>query len=369
MEDYHKKIQNIDIQENYLYDLLDDIDCENNKEEDKDICINCNSARLVKDEHEGLMICKDCGVINDNIMDSADDPYSDKNGQCSSIPINSFLPKSSISTKIEGMSRNNIRRLHGWNAMPYKERSLYNVLKDIQNKCNKNNILKCIEDDAKILYKNISECKHKDGKNKDNYIIIRGTNRESLIAACLYYACKRKGQTRSQKEIANIFNLKEKDITKGCKKFIEIIGKCNIQCDFDSSKPKHFVFRYCKELGIKKFYEDETLKIVKNIDRLGIATIHTPLSIATGSILLMCSIYNLNITRKKIAKQFSVSEVTINKAYKELEKYSKIITNDYLTTEFIKYVNKIKNKELMPIDFKKRVNNRLGNIQYKSYEY
>ena len=43
-----------------------------------------------------------------------------------------------------------MKTLHGWSAMPYKERSLNEVFKIIQAKCHKGNILKCIEDDAKM---------------------------------------------------------------------------------------------------------------------------------------------------------------------------------------------------------------------------
>ena len=54
------------------------------------------------------------------------------------------------------------------------------------------------------MYKNISDCKHAIGKNKDKAIIIRGKNRISVIAACIIFACRKKDKTRSPKEIAEI---------------------------------------------------------------------------------------------------------------------------------------------------------------------
>lgn len=52
--------------------------------------------------------------------------------------------------------------------MPYKERSLANVLNDIDQKCKKFNVLKAVTDTAKILYRNI----------KDKNIIFRGINKK-----------------------------------------------------------------------------------------------------------------------------------------------------------------------------------------------
>ena len=116
--------------------------------------------------------------------------------------------------------------------MPYKERSLHQVLKEIQEKCRLASILKCIEDDAKILYKNISETTYTEGNNKGKPIIIRGKNRKSLIAACIFFACKRKGDTRSPKEIAKLFELKDTEITKGCKTFLKMRKSKNFELQF-----------------------------------------------------------------------------------------------------------------------------------------
>jgi transcription initiation factor TFIIIB Brf1 subunit/transcription initiation factor TFIIB len=238
--------------------------------------------------------------------------------------------------------------------MPYKERSLYNVLKEIQEKCRDNSILKCIEDDAKILYKNISECRHIRGKNKGKAIIIRGSNRKSLIAVCVYYACLRKGQTRSPKEIADIFDLKYTDITKGCKTFIKLMKIKKMEYIFNSSKPEHFIPRFCKTLHINSEYTEQAVKIAKNIVRLNIASVHTPLSIATGSILLLTDIYDLAINKKMIATTFSVSEVTISKAHKELINYKNILLNDDATDKVAAALEIERKKIQMPESLKIR---------------
>lgn len=354
-----------------ILELIDQINYEynNNTRNDKKksdnhqiniFCDTCNTGdKIFIDYNQGILVCTGCGTIIENILDEnpewrqyGSDIKNDKS-RCN-FPTNNFLPQSSLGTSIACSNKSKIKTLHNWSAMPYKERSLHLVLKEIQNRCRKANILKCIEDDAKILYKNISECRHINGKNKGKYIIIRGVNRKGLIAACVFYACLRKGHTRSPKEIANVFELKYTDITKGCKTFIKLIKIKKLDYEFHSSSPEHFIQRFCKELHIKKEFVDQAIKIARNIQKLNIASVHTPLSKATASILLMADINNIPITKKLISKQFKISEVTIMKTYKKIESYKKILINDELTNKIINILNKEKINLEIPEKLKKK---------------
>ena len=257
-----------------------------------------------------------------------DDNKKDMN-RCSH-PISQLLPQSSTATTIGGSCASRIKTLHGWGAMPYKERSLNEVFKIIQKKCFIGKIMRCIEDDAKIMYKNISDCKHVIGKNKGKSIIIRGKNRMSVIAACLLFACRKKDKARSPKEIAELFDLKYTEITKGCKIFQKLAKLKNIEVNLNSTKPEHFIIRFCDELKIKKEYTEQAIKISNNVQKIQIASVHTPLSLATGSIYLMIHLNNLGIQKKVIADKFNVSQVTIAKAFKKLDPFMNLLTNDEL---------------------------------------
>jgi transcription initiation factor TFIIIB Brf1 subunit/transcription initiation factor TFIIB len=321
-------------------------------------CNDCKSDDIIEDSSQGILVCKNCGRVVSNLLDTNPEwtQYADGDKkECgrSSSAISKLLPQSSIATTIGGGGSCVIRKLHGWSAMPYKERSLNEVFKIIQQKCVKGKILKCIEDDAKIMYKNISDCKHLDGKNKDKNIIIRGINRKSLIAACVLFACRKKDKTRSPKEIASLFELKYTEITKGCKTFLKLAKLKHMELNLNSTKPKHFITRFCDELKIKKEYAEQAIQISKNVQKLHIASVHTPLSLATGSIYLMIQLNGFNIQKKTIADKFNVSQVTIAKAYKKLEPFINILTNDkmcdYLNLQIQKYQEEIElSDELKP---------------------
>jgi len=309
-------------------------------------CENCNSDDIVEDTSHGIIFCRGCGQVLSNLLDLNAEwtQYNDDNkkdmNRCSH-PINQLLPQSSIATTIVGTCSSRIKTLHGWSAMPYKERSLNEVFKIITAKCHQGKILKCIEDDAKIMYKNISDCKHLHGKNKDKSIIIRGKNRTSVIAGCILFACRKKNKTRSPKEIAELFSLKYTEITKGCKIFQRLAKLKNMDLNLKFTKPENFITRFCEELKIKNEYAIQAIQISNNVQKLQIASVHTPLSLATGSIYLMIHLNKLDIQKKTIAEKFNVSQVTIAKAFKKLEPFIKILVNndicDRLSVEIKKY--------------------------------
>ena len=70
-----------------------------------------------------------------------------------------------------------------------------------------------INKNIKIALKKISDIK-----------IHRGSNRNGIIAACVREACMLQGSPRSTKEIADIFKIKITHMTRGCKKFQEIMN-------------------------------------------------------------------------------------------------------------------------------------------------
>jgi transcription initiation factor TFIIIB Brf1 subunit/transcription initiation factor TFIIB len=340
-----------------IMNIFDDINFdENNNEYKNDInkCMNCDTSEyIINDISGGMEICTNCGQVMNMLTDMGPETRhfdDDKNEtKQSAIPINKLLPQSSLGTMIGGRCMGRIKILHAWSTMPYKERSLNAVFKEISYRCSKYNIPKCIEEDAKIMYKTVSECKHIMGKNKGKCIIIRGANRKSLIAACVFFACRRKGMTRSPKEIADIFEIKYTEMTKGCKNFMKLMKIKKMGINTGSSKPEDFITRFCKELKIKEPYLQQTLKIAKNIKKLNIASVHTPLSSATSSILLMAELNGMtHITKKKLALQFKVSEVTLTKTYKKLEQYKKALINDDLTDKLVQLIKEEETNEIIP---------------------
>lgn len=333
-----------------LEDILNERDLVTEKQKN-DKCFECNSPSFVEDYAKGIIFCKKCGVVVDFILDTGierrnhdgDDGDNIKSGMIH----NRLLPQSSLGTTVTAKGR--LKKLHIWNAMPYKERSDNVMFKKIHNVCLKYNIVKKIEEDAKILCKRVSGTVHKNGKNKGKPIITRGFNRSGIVAGCLFIACRRNDETRAIKEIAFYFDISERDVNKGIRSLLSILDDDNIVKDIGTSKVIHFIKRKCDELHIKNKHADIARTIAINIDKLNIASNHTTYSLAAASILLMADICELkSITKKKLSKTFcGLSDVTIGKTYNQIKELRSILINNVKVNEIFDEIMRQRNKRVI----------------------
>ena len=290
-----------------------------------EVCKECSSQNI--ENINGSVVCSDCGTIFESLLDynaewrfygSDDSKYSDPT-RCG-LPTNSLLPQSSIGSTIsfkynESYDMKKIRNYHSWHAMPYKERSLHNVFDSIQVRAINSGLPACIIEEAKILYKQIAETK-----------ISRGANRKGIIASCIYKACSIQGCPRSTQEIADIFKIDTKNMTKGCKNFDTIMNSNKKPCiSLSGSKPVDFIRRFCSYLNLGTNVYSICLHVCEQAEKNNIVSKCIPPSVASGSIFLVCSLLNINISKKDISQACKISEVTISKCYKELLKYHKYL--------------------------------------------
>ena len=305
------------------------------KEVNNDLCSSCHSDKIISNNNE--IICEKCGTIQEEILAydaewryyGPEDTKSSDPTRCG-MPTNELLPQSSQGSTIsfkwgESWEMRKIRNYHGWHAMPYKERSLYNVFEQIQSKALLQGITPCIIEEAKVLYKTISEVK-----------ISRGQNRNGIIASCIYKACKQKNVPRSHKEIATIFNISVKHMIRGCKRFDEIMNQIkqeNKSSDIVGSKSTDYIQRFCSKLNLG----DNILNICKHTcnkaEEFSLVSENTPPSIAAGTIFLVCSLLSLSISKTQISEICKISEVTISKCYKKLLKYHKHLLPEEIITK------------------------------------
>jgi transcription initiation factor TFIIIB Brf1 subunit/transcription initiation factor TFIIB len=215
--------------------------------------------------------------------------------------------------------------------MPYREKSLLEVLERIQTKCKKYGVSQSIIDSAKILYKKVSDSKHIRGKRKGKNMIMRCINRRSMIASCVFYACKMQREPRSPKEIADIYDLEIKHVHRGCRKILDYIDLNSTFYQIKNSQAADFIERLSKKLDIDKKFIEISKDVCNNIHKLDIASTHEPPSVAAGCILLVATNYNLPINKKQISEIFDISDVTISKTYRKIFPYYKIILNNKVT--------------------------------------
>lgn len=292
----------------------------------RDICEYCNILLMINDE--GFMCCPNssCGIIYKDVLDhsaewrfyGADDNQSNDPTRCG-LPINPLLKESSFGCKVltgytNSYEMQKIRRYTEWQSMPYKEKSLYDEFQRITIISQNSGIPKIIIDDAIRYHKKISETK-----------TFRGINRDGIIAASIYIACRVNDYFRTAKEIATIFNLDNTSATKGCKNAVSIINELEYDLDdnnkmvLNETTPIIFIDRYCSKLSINAELTNVCKFIAKRIEKNNLIPENTPHSIAAGIVYFISNICNLNISKKSVSLISKISEVTINKCYKKLE--------------------------------------------------
>ena len=337
----------LDMSDEQLDNLLMGVDLDKKPDviQSKTVCKNCKSPNLVIDNAKGHMVCTDCAVINEEYLDENPEPTSNdgegSNNSRYGAPSSFFFPKASLGTKIVSKGYNRLSLLQKQGQMPYKEKSLMDVLETIQSKCKKYGITQTIIDSAKILYKKVSESVHSKGKRKGKNIIMRCINRRSMIAACLFHACKLQKETRSPKEIADIYDLEIKHVNRGCRKFCDIIDSNTLFYQIKSSQSSDFIERFAKKLNVDKKYIDIAKDVSANIHKLDLASTHEPPSVAAGCILLVVQFYNIQLSKKQISDIFGISDVTISKTFRKIWPYHKIVLSNKITELILEKKNSV----------------------------
>ena len=294
----------------------------------REFCDYCETILSFSDE--GFLTCTNntCGIIYKDIVDhsaewryyGADDNQNSDPTRCG-MPINPLLKESSYGCKIlcmGGMSyeMRKIKRYTEWQSMPYKEKSQYDEFQVITIMAQNAGIPKMIIDDAIRYHKKISEFE----------LTFRGDNRDGILAASIYISCRINNFPRTAKEIANIFHLDVTSATKGCKNALSIIN--NIEKDMDNKEktnfgkttPESFIERFCSKLNINNELTKLCQFISMKIEKANIMPENTPHSIAAGIVYFISQFCKLNISKRDVKLISEISEVTINKCYKKLEK-------------------------------------------------
>jgi len=303
----------------------------------EDVCRNCNTNTDFNIE-DGYRWCSKCGENNGIFIDTtpewrfygSEDSKSSDPTRCG-MPVNNLLCNMSCGTMISSKGNSpevkRLRTIHKYITSNYNDRAILSIFENLNIIASNNNINSMIVDQAKKIYKDIRDIK-----------ISRGINRDALVATCLMASLNINNVSRSQKEIAEIFNINQSHITQGRKKLLELNNfiKNKLIYSINITTPENFIPRFCSTLDIEDKYINLMKLICKKVQKLPDISENTPPAIATGIIYFICYLCKLNISKKKISDMCKISEVTINKCFKKL-----LIFVDLLFSEEIKKIYNI----------------------------
>ena len=279
------------------------------------LCKECTGVKVISPE--GLPVCTTCGLVDDNFIDEApewtsgitDDGKVNDPSRCGNPNPNPELFSQNwgkgtiISTK--GFSSYENKRMAKINfhmSMNHRDRALFHAYRDIDEACPSlpGTVLK----DAKMMYKKFNEEK-----------LTRGAVRLGMKANCVLYACRLAKHPRTTKEIADMFGILSKDISRTTQMFKDnILGKTTKNY---VTKAFDVMQRLLNSFEVKK---EERLKCIKLCDVTEDCVqlmSKTPSSVAAAIIYI---VIGHRVTKNELCDKCSVSIPTLNKIHAIIKK-------------------------------------------------
>jgi transcription initiation factor TFIIB len=280
---------------------------------------------------DGWLNCPNCGFqILGNLDTSAEYRYyGNEDSKCSDptrcgLPIDPLLPNSSLSTMISGKN-NQLKRLHSWTSVPYKERSLKIVFDIITTACYNLKLNSSVAAMSKSIYHSIRDQQ-----------LSRGKNRNALISACIYISCKGNEVKILPQEVCDYFKLDFCDLCDGYKTLSELLMNSTFHLEIKQSEWSDYLERFCIHLG---FDEAEILKVMKlanRINELSILKKHIPQSFASGVLYYYIEKNRQggmskenHLSKEVVIEVCNISKVTIDKIYAKILMWSNFLKDDF----------------------------------------
>jgi len=295
-----------------IWSDLDNILNQQKKDEEESVniytCRECSGIKLYS--QEGLPTCSECGLVDSYFVDDtaewtngiSEDGKVNDSSRCGNPNTNPELfsqhwgKGTVISTKRSSTYENKrMARINFHMSMNHKDRSLFHAYKDMDEACH--TLPEVVLKDAKMLYRKFNDEK-----------LTRGAVRLGIKANCILYACRLAKHPRTTKEVADMFGIQSKDISRTTQIFKDTImgvtEKNYVTKAFDVMQRLLNSFEVTKEQRL------QCIKMCNATEDCVELMSKTPNSVASAIIFIVLS---PNISKAEMCEKCSVSAPTLNK--------------------------------------------------------
>jgi transcription initiation factor TFIIB len=281
-------------------------------------CPECGSVDLTYDDQRGEIICNECGlIVEEKMVDTGQDvggqfDKSDKKGR-GGAPMSLQKFDKGLTTnvgeisdiyKLEAGQTRKFLRLKKWQERVSTsiERNLRLAMAELRRVASFLTLPSVVRDEASHVY---------------NFVLqrglVRGRSMESVIAACIYAACRSYNIPRTLDEIASASDVERKEIGRT---YRFIVRKLKIKVT--PSSPKDYVSRFSSILHLSPKAQNHALKILRKADVSELTSGRGPAGVAAAALYVAALINDEKKTQREVADVAGITEVTIRNRYKEL---------------------------------------------------
>ena len=281
-------------------------------------CPECNSSNLIYDESRGEVICGDCGLlVEEKMVDTSHELRSfDKSDKKSrgGAPISLQKFDKGLTTNVGEISdiykldstqqTRKYLRLKKWQERVSTsiERNLRLAMSELRRVASFLDLPSVVRDEAARIY---------------NFVLqrglVRGRSMESVIAACIYAACRSYNIPRTLDEISTASEVERKEIGRTYRFIIRKIG-----LKVKPSSPKDYISRFASTLHLSPKTQNEALKILQKAEISELTSGRGPAGIAAAALYVAALLNDEKKTQREVADVAGITEVTIRNRYKEL---------------------------------------------------
>jgi transcription initiation factor TFIIB len=297
------------------------------------ICKECREdpPQLIEDWKEGTMVCASCGlVLMSDMIDyrsewrkfQNDDQGNDDPSRVGEV-ANPLLNGSQLSTEItfvSGDGRNReLQRAQNKANEDKNNRQLQDGYRSITSFTETMALGSAISNTAKMLYKSTMESKTFRGKSSD-----------TIVAGCIFIACRRHNVGRSFKELNKLTNVPKKEIGRVFKQLEDFFkkqtrangtssaGRAAEYVATTSTSPKDLCGRFGGILGLPKPVSIIAGDCADLLLARGMLAGRSPLSVAAVAIYIISNLMGHSKTAKEVGEACAVSDGTIRTAWRKI---------------------------------------------------
>ena len=150
--------------------------------------------------------------------------------------------------------------------------------------------------------------------------IFRGNSRKSIVFACIFHSYKIQGNAQSCESLIKAFSLDRKIALKGLK-HVSLNAPKDSKIRNIYITPEHLITEIMDKFEANKNHKDEVLELYEKIkNKSTVINRSRPQSVASGLVRYYILLKRKDIPMNEFRSKVELSELTINRIVKEIEK-------------------------------------------------
>ena len=292
-------------------------------------CSSCNNntGQIITDSESGEIICRNCGMVMlDNVQENRPEWRSFTTDEVNNSRSRTGMPtslarhdkglatiigranKDASGQVLDAAMRTTMERLRTWDfrtqAHTSTDRNLRQAFSELGRLKDKLGLPDSVIEKTAYIYRKVQERG-----------LVRGRTISSVLAAAAYIACREMGMSRTLDDIADLNNIKHKELARTFRLLV-----LELDLKVPMIDPMKCVVKVANKAKLSEKTKRQAMNIMHDIIKSGASAGKDPMGLA-GSVIYMSSLNTgETVTQMDIADAAGVTEVTIRNRYKDIKK-------------------------------------------------